>query len=93
MYHFSHFVFPGVVTITVPTTPVNYTESVTVTCESQKDLGTQPKWQLKTDSENYVITTGTVATLTTKSNKSNVSLSSVDELWAGALVYMSDAII
>ncbi|XP_015825024.3 adhesion G-protein coupled receptor F3 [Nothobranchius furzeri] len=73
----------GIVHLELPDQPVQYHQSVNISCISQEDLGYNPQWNLKSNGQTYLITNGTVSKVAVQLQQSTISLNKVDELWEG----------
>ncbi|XP_013881761.1 uncharacterized protein LOC106530641 [Austrofundulus limnaeus] len=76
----------GLVEVTVPSGLVHYHTDATVNCKTKEDLGAQPLWNINNGNGVFLITNGTVSTVSTQQKQSTVTLQQVDELWEGVYI-------
>ncbi|KAM4540331.1 adhesion G-protein coupled receptor F3 [Fundulus diaphanus] len=77
----------GIVNLEVPDYEVPYGNKAVVKCTTTEDLNANPKWNLKRDKEVFIITNGSISTVTNIGDReSNINLNAVDELWEGEYI-------
>ncbi|MED6247826.1 hypothetical protein ATANTOWER_018286, partial [Ataeniobius toweri] len=76
----------GFVSLKVPSYSVPYNSSVSMECTTEEDLNAKPKWTLKRKDGDFLITNGSISTVSISPKNTTVSLKQVNELWEGEYV-------
>ncbi|XP_033933943.1 adhesion G protein-coupled receptor F4 [Pseudochaenichthys georgianus] len=73
----------GVIKLTMPASPVCFTDQPLLSCQLQEPLGVLPVWQLSQDRRVTEIFNGTEALVSTEPKNTTVQLLKISELWEG----------
>ncbi|KAK5887002.1 hypothetical protein CesoFtcFv8_017979 [Champsocephalus esox] len=73
----------GVIKLTMPASPVCFTDQPLLSCQLQEPLGVLPVWQLSRDRRVMEIFNGTEALVSTEPKNTTVQLLKISELWEG----------
>ncbi|XP_008397265.1 uncharacterized protein adgrf3a [Poecilia reticulata] len=76
----------GIVTLDISTESVLYDDSTVVICKTERDLQADPKWNLKREDGEFLITNGRISTVKNENKKSTVTIDHVNELWQGEYI-------
>ncbi|KAM4723426.1 adhesion G-protein coupled receptor F2 [Anableps anableps] len=77
----------GVVSLKVPRESVLYNNNNTfLQCTTQEDLRATPLWNLKRKDGEFLITNGTISSVSIQATDSTVTIQQVDELWQGEYI-------
>ncbi|MED6281719.1 hypothetical protein CHARACLAT_024600 [Characodon lateralis] len=76
----------GFVSLKVPRDSVLYNSSVSMECTTEEDLNAEPKWTLKRKDGDFLITNGSISTVSIRPKHTTISLKQVNELWEGEYV-------